>query len=351
VCCVSQKRGHLKEIDISGTKMTDTTVADIETVGPSVEVSHSSLTKIITDSKVVNFTKFLWRPESGVKELVGCTKPEVYANLWGPEDPGDAVIPDQLWQLKHLTKLEVTGHGMLELPSQIGNLTSVHTLSLARRDVGGILFNSKDYLPAQITNLTHLTTLQLTSNYLDALPTPVCRLASLTSLDLSFNALATLPDEFSNLKSLTNLLLENNMFAKVPLVVTKLPNLSRLAVSGNPLTGGLPEELKGLPLRNLQFDDSQLPNKQEVAKWRKFKYPSKYTPITSAARKQSVTGPGTGPSEVKVDVATTPSDALLETKKPASLDNPFRPQKIVDISSIFEAQLTNAVPVRTKRSS
>jgi Leucine-rich repeat (LRR) protein len=55
------------------------------------------------------------------------------------------------------------------------------------------------YLPAEIGNLTSLTSLRLTHNQLTALPPEIGNLTNLYNLDLHPNKLTTLPSEMQKL--------------------------------------------------------------------------------------------------------------------------------------------------------
>ncbi|MBK6429774.1 leucine-rich repeat domain-containing protein [Candidatus Amarolinea dominans] len=60
-------------------------------------------------------------------------------------------------------------------------------------------------MPAEIGQLTSLTSLEISSNQLTALPAELFQLTSLTSLNLSSNQLTALPAEIGQLTSLTSL--------------------------------------------------------------------------------------------------------------------------------------------------
>jgi hypothetical protein len=65
-------------------------------------------------------------------------------------------------------------------------------------------------LPSQISNLTHLQTLNLTNNHLEELPSSIISLAHLRILKLGHNYLCSLPRSFGSLKSLEILDLTGN---------------------------------------------------------------------------------------------------------------------------------------------
>jgi len=71
-------------------------------------------------------------------------------------------------------------------------------------------------LPAEIGNLSNLTTLYLEGNQLTALPTEIGNLAKLDEMLLDWNQLSSLPPEIGNLSSLTSLGLYSNNLSRLP---------------------------------------------------------------------------------------------------------------------------------------
>ena len=87
-------------------------------------------------------------------------------------------------------KLDLSGMELEELPAAIGGLTQLETLVLGKtRGVGGAVGNSLTRLPSEIGQLKSLTTLSLSKNKLSELPHEFSQLTSLTTLDLSSNRL------------------------------------------------------------------------------------------------------------------------------------------------------------------
>ena len=81
--------------------------------------------------------------------------------------------------------------------------------------------NQLTALPPEITELTSLTTLDLSRNHLTALPPEITELTSLTTLDLSRNHLTALPHEITELTSLTTLDLRDNPLPIPPEILAK----------------------------------------------------------------------------------------------------------------------------------
>jgi internalin A len=72
-------------------------------------------------------------------------------------------------------------------------------------------------LPAEISNLSNLTTLDLSNNNLATLPETITKLINLKELDLSNNNLTVLPIEILSLGSLERILLKGNSALPIPI--------------------------------------------------------------------------------------------------------------------------------------
>ncbi len=86
------------------------------------------------------------------------------------------------------------------IPTELGNLTALTSLSLSLNDLTGSI-------PSELGNLTALTNLNLSINYLTgSIPSELGNLTALTNLSLSLNDLTgSIPSELGNLTALTNL--------------------------------------------------------------------------------------------------------------------------------------------------
>ena len=104
-------------------------------------------------------------------------------------------------------------------------------------------------LPAELGNLSNLTSLNLTRNELTGtIPTQLSNLSYLTLLALGGNQLTgTIPTQLGNLSNLTGLYLwGNELTGTVPAQLGNLSNLTLLSIQINQLTGELPSSLTGL---------------------------------------------------------------------------------------------------------
>ena len=138
---------------------------------------------------------------------------------------------------------EYISHGLRgELPAELANLTELTTLSLSGNGLTGPI-------PPELGNLTELTSLELSYNRLaDAIPPELGDLAALTSLDLRRNNLTgPIPPELGGLTKLTSLYLwANYLTDPIPPELGNLTALTRLDLRVNNLTGPIPPELGNL---------------------------------------------------------------------------------------------------------
>ena len=116
---------------------------------------------------------------------------------------------------------------------------------VARLDLGSNLLTGE--IPAEMGNLSNLTTLDLGSNGLiGEIPAEIGNLSNLTRLDLFNNRLnGEIPPELGNLSNLTWLLLYNNeLSGEIPPELGNLSNLTGLMLFDNDLSGCVPSSLK-----------------------------------------------------------------------------------------------------------
>ncbi|XP_045812082.1 LRR receptor-like serine/threonine-protein kinase EFR [Trifolium pratense] len=139
---------------------------------------------------------------------------------------------DERVQSLNLSGLRLSG----KLPSDLSNLTYLHTLDLSNNSFDG-------QIPFQFSHLSLLSVIQLPYNNLSGtLPPQLGQLHNLQILDFSVNNLTgKIPSTFGNLFSLKNLSLARNMFfGEIPSELGNLHNLSRLRLSQNNFTGEIP---------------------------------------------------------------------------------------------------------------
>ncbi|KAL8241392.1 hypothetical protein R6Q59_014747 [Mikania micrantha] len=141
-------------------------------------------------------------------------------------------------QLKHLFLNGNQLHG--NLPTSIGNLVGLETLSLAGNQFAG-------NIPSTIGNIQNLGVLYLSFNQLSGqIPHAMGNLSSLTKLYLSSNMLdGVIPSSLGNCRNLLALILYGNKLSgKIPTQLLQVSSLSIiLDLSKNNLFGSLPTEV------------------------------------------------------------------------------------------------------------
>ena len=146
-----------------------------------------------------------------------------------------------------------------EIPSELGNLTSLEDLWLDDNQLSG-------EIPSELGNLTSLGWLSVYSNQLSGgIPTELGNLTSLEQLTLSRNQLSGgIPSELGNLTNLVWLFMASNQLSgEIPSELGNLTNLVWLTLSGNQLSGCIPSELRDVQTND--FDDLNLPFCDETA--------------------------------------------------------------------------------------
>jgi len=163
-------------------------------------------------------------------------------------------IPAELGNLTNLTSLYLNFNSLTgSIPSELGNLTNLVFLSLNNNSLSGSI-------PAELGNLTKVTVLYLNNNSLTgSIPFELGNLTNLTDLSLNFNSLTgSIPFELGNLTNLTSLFLNNNSLSRsIPAELGNLTNLTGLSLTYNSLTGSIPSELGNLTnLTSLSFNNN-----------------------------------------------------------------------------------------------
>ncbi|CAJ1947227.1 unnamed protein product [Cylindrotheca closterium] len=125
------------------------------------------------------------------------------------------------------------------LPSEVGALTKLHTLSGDYTVLGGTL-------PSEIGNLTQMRRISLAYSRLwGTVPTEIGNLSLLTQLDLLRSKLeGPIPSEIGNLSKLTGVHLgHNHIEGDIPTEIGNLSNMSYMSLSDNKIDGTIPSEI------------------------------------------------------------------------------------------------------------
>ncbi len=132
-------------------------------------------------------------------------------------------LPPEIGNLTKLTQLDLLSNDITTLPPEIGNLTALESLRLG--------YNRLRTLPVEITTLCSLRELSLLDNPLSALP-DLSELTALERLNLSTTLLPALPESICSLKSLKTLFLQKTRITALPEGLATLPSLELLDLRG-----------------------------------------------------------------------------------------------------------------------
>jgi len=160
-------------------------------------------------------------------------------------------LPPVIGKLTHLQHLDLSGHNLTSLPSEIAYLTQLKTLFLNSDHE----FNENCLMsfPMEIVCLTQLEILDLSWNRLNNLPSEISHLACLKTLILKGNGLTSFPSAIACLSQLQDLDLSENGFMSISPEIACLTQLKTLRLYDNQLTS-LPREICGLKrLHTLQL--------------------------------------------------------------------------------------------------
>ncbi|GJP33237.1 hypothetical protein CLOM_g17789 [Closterium sp. NIES-68] len=157
-------------------------------------------------------------------------------------DESVKAIPFPLISLPHLRTLEILSAGILEeLPSNIGSaMPQLRQLLIHEAD-------SLTELPASVTQLQHLTSLEVWAPKLASVPHDIGALSQLRRLDLSnCLALEQLPSSLTQLSCLHELVLKNTSIRSLPPSFAHLTRLRTLNLNKCKQLAALPEDLTEL---------------------------------------------------------------------------------------------------------
>ncbi len=159
-------------------------------------------------------------------------------------------LPSEIGQLTSLTHLDLGGNQLTAVSPEIGQLTNLRALNFASNQLTAV--------PPEIGQLTSLIYLNLSRNQLTAVPPEIGQLASLASLDLNSNQLTDMPPEIGQLTSLASLDLNSNQLTDMPPEIGQLNRLTSLNLSSNQLTDMPPEIFQLNRLTSLNLSSNQL---------------------------------------------------------------------------------------------
>jgi len=165
-------------------------------------------------------------------------------------------LPLELGKLQNLIELglgdnELTG----PIPPELGHITSLEHMFLMRNQLSGSI-------PAELGKLSNLETMWIFANeFTGPIPAELGDLSSLKDLSISTNGLTgSIPPELGKLSALEGMfLMRNNLTGPIPPELGNLSNLETLWLFRNELSGTIPAELGNLSaLEGLNVGDNQL---------------------------------------------------------------------------------------------
>ena len=165
-------------------------------------------------------------------------------------------VPASLSTLTELTSLDLSGNQLSgAIPPRLRGLSQLLTLDLSANQFSGLI-------PPRLGDLALLTSLDLSANRLSgAIPPGLGGITGLTSLDLSANGLSgAIPPGLGGLEFLEELYLNDNQLSgAIPPELGDLSLLEELSLRDNSLSGPIPPELGNLlALRFARFADNSL---------------------------------------------------------------------------------------------
>jgi len=218
-------------------------------------------------------------------------------------------IPESVFELCNLEKLELFATGIEELSTKIENLQRLTTLDLTSNKLKSIPdtitkltnlvkltlnFNKLSSLPAGLEKLTRLNALEVEENPLESLPDgyfqhplilnstmlhlnfalhtlppAVGLLTNLEFLDLSRNQIKQLPQEITKLTLLNQIDISDNQFTKIPAEIFELKNLQTIRATNNQITE-IPDEIGNLlHLTGIYLTENKLTTLPVAMEWLK----------------------------------------------------------------------------------
>ena len=157
-------------------------------------------------------------------------------------------LGSQNWLFGRLIRIQVGNYfqggnvDLISLPASLSDLDSLTTLQVDK--------NSLTALPEEVGDLSNLSVLIASNNFIESLPETIGQLSQVWYLDLGYNNLETLPSSISNMSALVYLYLFGNNLSSLPESICDLDldwsgydygSMPYFACGGNQLCEDIPE--------------------------------------------------------------------------------------------------------------
>ena len=219
-----------------------------------------------------------------------------------PNNGLTGTIPAELGNLTNLTSLSLDGNQLVgSIPAALGSLQSLERLVLFFNQLSGSI-------PPELGNLTSIDSLQLQRNLLTGgIPTELGTLTNLRGLDLKDNQLTgSIPPELGSLVNLQVLSLDNNQLSGIiPATLGGLSQMINVFLQGNQLSALAPDVLDDMPLLQRVFLEDNLLDQAAVDAVFIQLHAGRDGYITSTPE-VNVSGTNASPSGLSTDPSVTP---------------------------------------------
>lgn len=137
-------------------------------------------------------------------------------------------LPSDLWDCKHLLRLNLSHNKLKELPGGLGQLTEIRNLNLC--------FNELNNLPYQAERLVNVQTIACCGNKFTEVPKCVGSMGDVRVIDFSLNGIKRFPDINFVGDFLTALYLSDNAIELVSNEILQFHSLEILVLRDNKIT-------------------------------------------------------------------------------------------------------------------
>lgn len=182
-------------------------------------------------------------------------------------------VPESLFNLTSLVKLDLQNNAIAEISSSISALGNLETLymtnnllqtlpasfnGLSKLKTMAFMHNQLTSLPADLSGLTGVTTVSLGYNMLENIPEGLFTLPNVEDITADNNRVREVGGGIGDLNKLRKITLNNNQIEALPASMNNLTALTEINMSYNNLTT-LPDDLSGLTnLETANFANNKL---------------------------------------------------------------------------------------------